>query len=149
MRMSLSSPSHPTPDPRRGPEGFSREYLASQRWTADRVREELVDECHPVPRYEFVGGELLASPSPEYLHRVAARELFRLIDPYVRAHGLGEVAWSPSDVAVAPDSTAQPDLFVVLAEEVPRIRRRGHRRIGRLTLAVEILSRSSRRATGW
>jgi hypothetical protein len=42
----------------------SPEFLASQRWTADRVRQELLDEEQPSPRYEFIGGELLVSPSP-------------------------------------------------------------------------------------
>jgi hypothetical protein len=81
---------------------------AGELWTADRVRAELIDEGRPSPRYEFIDGELLVSPSPAYVHQAALRELFRILDPYVVAHGLGETLWSPSDVELAPNNTAQP-----------------------------------------
>ncbi|MGZ8375760.1 MAG: Uma2 family endonuclease [Gemmatirosa sp.] len=122
----------------------SPEYLASQRWTADRVRQELIDEAHPSPRYEFIDGELLVSPSPEYLHqRVVTELLFQLIG-YTKAQGIGVALTSPSDVEVAPNTVAQPDVFVVAPPEVARLGfTRGYQPIRQLRLAVEVLSPSS------
>lgn len=115
-----------------------------ERWTADRVRHELIDETRASPRYEFIDGEVLVTPSPAPIHQIALRELFRLVDAYVSAQELGETLWSPSDVEVAPDTTAQPDLFVVPREEFRRVRRlRGQVPIHALLLAVEVLSPSS------
>ena len=140
----------PVPDPLANPDRryvrHSREYLASQRWTAERVRRELVDERHPAPRYEFLDGELIVSPSPELRHQLLVVELTHRLRPYVEAQRLGRVVNSPSDVAVAPDSTTQPDVFVIPADEVARVlARRGHEPVRRLQLAVEVLSPSSGR----
>jgi Uma2 family endonuclease len=119
----------------------SAEYLASQRWTADRVRHELIDEAHPSPRYEFIDGELLVSPSPEYLHQRIVAELLVALYAYVKAHGVGVALTSPSDVAVAPNTVAQPDVFVVAPAEVARLGfTRGHQPIRQLLLAIEVLS---------
>jgi Uma2 family endonuclease len=113
-------------------------------WTADRVRRELIDENRPTPRYEFIGGEVLVSPSPAYLHLVALRELFGILQPYLATQRVGEVLWSPSDVEVAPNTTAQPDLYVIPRDEGERLLRiRRHEPARRLLLAVEILSPSS------
>ncbi len=125
------------------PEPPSAAYLASQVWTADRVRAELMDECRPLPRYEFIGGQLLVSSSPTYLHQVAVRELYDVLGPYVRAHGLGEVAWSPSDVEVLPGTVAQPDVYVVPPDEARRLRAPAFQPVNRLLLAAEVLSPSS------
>lgn len=130
--MGMSTPRHPP------------EHLASQRWTAERVRHELIDEAHPSPRYEFIDGELLVSPSPEYLHQRIVAELLVALYAYVKAHGLGVALTSPSDVAVAPNTVAQPDVFVVAPAEVARLGfTRGHQPIRQLLLAIEVLSPSS------
>ncbi len=122
----------------------SPEFLASQRWTADRVRYELIDEAHPSPRYEFIDGELLVSPSPEYLHQRIVAELLVALYAYVKSHGIGVALTSPSDVEVAPNTIAQPDVFVVAPAEVARLGlTRGHQPIRELLLAIEVLSPSS------
>lgn len=139
--MGMSLP-HPEPGDRRYVR-HSREYLLSQTWTADRVRAELVDERWAAPRYEFLDGELLVSPSPEPLHQLALRELFLLVHPYVAAHRVGETLWSPSDVELAPDNTAQPDLSVLPLLEARRVLQPGKRVIRSLLLAVEVLSPST------
>jgi Uma2 family endonuclease len=63
-------------------------------------------------RYELVDGELLVTPSPSAPHQRAITELFRLLDPYVRAHGLGHVSFSPADLDLRAGQLVQPDLFV-------------------------------------
>ena len=115
-------------------------------WTADRVRAELIDESRPSPRYEFIDGELLVSPSPAFVHQRALRELFLLLNAYVVAHGIGEVLWSPSDVELAPNNTAQPDLYVLPREEAARLLAfRRYTPTRHLLLAIEALSPSTAR----
>ena len=130
------------------PEPPSAAYLASQVWTAERVRNELRDERFRIPRYEFAEGELLVTPSsPAFQHQIAARDLFRLLDPYVVAHGLGEAVWSPSDVEVLPGTTMEPDLFVVPPDEARRLLAAGRRWLPVMAvhLVVEVLSPSTQR----
>lgn len=113
-------------------------------WTADRVRAELIDEQRPSPRYEFIDGALLVSPSPAYVHQRAVRVLLVLLDEYVSRTGVGEALASPSDVEVAPDNTAQPDVYVIPGEEGERLLAlRRHDPARRLLLAAEVLSPSS------
>ena len=122
----------------------SRAYLASQRWTAERVRRELLDELHPVPRYEFIDGALIVTASPNPWHARAVAVLLELLAPYVRRHALGWALTSPSDVEVAPDSIAQPDVFVVPAATVARLERRTTPQpFTALSFAAEVLSPSS------
>lgn len=63
-------------------------------------------------RYELVDGELLVSPSPRGVHQAGVAELFRLVDPYVRAHRMGRVCFSPADLDFRSGQLLQPDLFV-------------------------------------
>lgn len=121
----------------------SREYLLSQSWTADRVRHELIDERWAAPRYEFLDGELLVSPSPEPLHQHAIVQLVAILLPYVEGNRVGAVLCSPSDVELASNNTAQPDVFVLPQLEARRVLRRGVRIIHSLLLAVEVLSPST------
>ena len=113
-------------------------------WTADRVRAELIDEQRPSPRYEFIDGMLLVSPSPTYVHQRAVRVLLVLLDEYVSRTGVGEALASPSDVEVAPNNTAQPDVYVIPREEGERLLAlRRYDPARRLLLAAEVLSPSS------
>src|SRR5688572_29758143 len=58
------------------------------RWT--------LAELHRLPddgnRYELVRGQLFVTPAPSYAHQRLASVLGALLQPYVAAHGLGEVA---------------------------------------------------------
>ena len=108
-------------------------------WTAERVRA-LPDDGK---RYEVVDGELLVTPSPATPHQRALAELHLRLTPFVRATGIGEVFFSPSDVQFDSRTLVQPDLFVVpLSEGRPL---RDWSEIQRLLLAVEILSPSTAR----
>lgn len=84
---------------------------STRRWTVDEVRA-MQHEENPWPRYELIDGELLVTPAPRRVHQRAVLELFRLLDPFVTAHGLGVVELSPSDIELAPGTIVQPDLFV-------------------------------------
>jgi Uma2 family endonuclease len=108
-------------------------------WTAERVRA-LPDDGK---RYEVVDGELLVTPSPATPHQRALAELHLRLAPYVRAAGIGEVFFSPSDVEFDARTLVQPDLFVVPLNEGRRLR--DWSEIQRLLLAVEILSPSTAR----
>ncbi len=61
-------------------------------------------------RYELVDGKLLVSPSPRGAHQAGVAELFRLVDPYVRAHRMGRVCFSPADLDFRSGQLLQPDL---------------------------------------
>lgn len=81
----------------------------AKTWSREQVLA-LPDDGH---RYELVDGLLLVSPAPRRCHQTAVRNLFRLIDPYVARHGLGETMFAPADLDLRADQLVQPDLFVV------------------------------------
>ncbi|GJG85824.1 hypothetical protein tb265_10050 [Gemmatimonadetes bacterium T265] len=127
----------------------SAAYLASQVWTAERVRRELLRDYHPWPRYEFVDGELLVShagdavsPSPTRRHQRAVVVLLLLLEPYVTRYQLGEVLTSPLDVSPSPDEITQPDVLVVPPDDRGAV---SDESVTRLTLAAEVLSPSTAR----
>jgi Uma2 family endonuclease len=107
-------------------------------WTVEMVRA-LPDDGN---RYEVIDGELFVTPAPSVFHQRALRELLLLIDPYARAHGIGEALMAPADVVVyGPGKFVQPDLFVVpLVNGAPM---RAWTEVGRLLLTVEVLSPST------
>jgi Uma2 family endonuclease len=110
---------------------------ASAIWTADRVRA-LPDDGK---RYEVIDGALLVTPAPGWPHQRAIRGLFRLLDPYVQAHQLGEALWSPADIELDTRTLVQPDLFVTqIAAGEPGVWQQID-----LRLVVEVLSPSTAR----
>ena len=115
----------------------------ARRWTVEEVRA-MQDEERAWPRYELIDGELLVTPAPRRLHQRAVAELFRLLDPYVRAHGVGEVELSPADIELEPGTIVQPDVFVspLVEGRVPM----QWPETTRLILAAEVISPSNARA---
>lgn len=113
---------------------------STTNWTAERVRA-LPDDGK---RYEVLDGELLVTPAPRGLHQRALQELYLLLAPWVRGHGLGEAWMSPADIEFNPRRMVQPDLFVIrlvagkATHEWPEMPRR-------LMLTVEALSPSTQR----
>jgi Uma2 family endonuclease len=109
-------------------------------WTVEMVRA-LPDDGN---RYEVIDGELFVTPAPSVFHQRAVLELAYLLGPYVKSHRVGEALISPADVVVyGPRKFVQPDLFVVpLVDGVPM---RAWTEVGRLLLAVEVSSPSTRR----
>lgn len=84
----------------------------SHRWTADDVRR-LRDESTHWPHYECIDGELLVSPGPAVAHQRAVREMLRCLMPYLERERFGELFVGESDLEIRPDTTVQPDVFVI------------------------------------
>ena len=78
------------------------------RWT--------LTELHRLPddgnRYELVRGQLFVTPTPSYAHQRLADVLGALLQPYVTAHGLGQVTWPRSIIRIGSDTEVEPDLMV-------------------------------------
>jgi len=89
-------------------------------------------------RYELHEGELSVTPAPSPQHQLTSRNLFRLLDDYVKTRGLGEVLYAPLDVILSDTSIVQPDLVYLDATRLGAISRRGIE--GPPTLVIEILS---------
>ena len=122
---------------------MSMSAILHRRWTEDEVRRLIDDAPGSTPRYELVDGDLLVTPAPSRLHQRVVFELATLLRAFVTAHGVGEVAISPSDVRLAPGLVVQPDLFVVPSDSGRRPR--ADVPTTRLVLAVEVLSPGSAR----
>lgn len=96
-------------------------------------------------RYEIVDGKIIMSPSPTRQHQQLLRQLFRVLDPFVTEHQLGEVLFAPLDVLIQrePLRTRQPDLLFVSNERAAIM---GQIIEGAPDLVAEILSPSNTRA---
>jgi Uma2 family endonuclease len=112
---------------------------ASPVWTAAAVRA-LPDDGR---RYELVDGTLVVTPSPARIHQRVAAAFFRRVDPFLVATGIGDMLWSPADLAFGEDEILQPDLFVTPPDAQAPIR--SWTDVTRLLLAIEIVSPSSAR----
>jgi len=114
---------------------------SERRYTLEEF-ERLRDAAPPGPRYEFLDGEILVSPSPNLVHQRIVLRLTILLEPFVRANGLGELVISPFDVRFGDRRVFQPDLLVASPEDVRAGRKDAARE---LVLAVEIVSPGSAR----
>ncbi|MEO8624304.1 MAG: Uma2 family endonuclease [bacterium] len=112
----------------------------AQYWT--------VDDVHALPddgnRYEVIDGELLVTPSPRWRHQEAVLELATLLRQYLKREQLGLALIAPADVIFSRTRLVQPDVFV--APLVNGRRPEQFSDVGRLLLAVEVLSPSTARA---
>jgi Uma2 family endonuclease len=109
-------------------------------WTVEMVRA-LPDDGS---RHEVIGGELFVTPAPSWIHQRAVGELFRILMPYLEQHATGDAIIAPADVLFGPRDMVEPDLFVVplVGGRAPRT----WEEVGRLLLAVEVLSPSTLRS---
>ena len=126
--------------------GLAREELvhhmaaASRTWT--------IDDVHALPddgnRYEVIDGELFVTPAPSLVHQRAVFELAGLLRDYLAPQHFAEVLIGPADVVFSPGRAVQPDLFVLPL--IAGRRAKAFADVGRLLLAVEVLSTSTARA---
>lgn len=107
-----------------------------RHWTPDDVRA-LPDDGN---RYECIGGVLLVSPSPTWVHQRALSRLLFMVADYMRANPIGELLTSPADIEMVPGQLVQPDFFVVPGAPRPKPKWTD---IKGLLLAVEVLSPST------
>lgn len=109
-------------------------------WTADELAL-LPDDGQ---RYEVVDGELLVTPAPTDRHQFAIGELYERVKPYASACGF-DCLFAPSDVRFSARREVQPDLLV-RPRRPDGSRAERFSEVGRLLLAVEVLSPSTARA---
>jgi Uma2 family endonuclease len=114
-----------------------------RRWTAREVRALIAESPLATPRYELVDGELLVTPSPNYVHQVAVSLLLHALMQYLERNSVGRALTSPFDVELAPELIVQPDVFVVPMYEARRLLTEMPAR--ELLVAAEVLSPSSSR----
>ena len=91
-------------------------------------------------RYEIIGGELKATPSPNTRHQEISGRLFYMIYGFLLKNPLGKVFDAPYDVVLShhPFFVVEPDLVYVSKERLPIV---GLKNIeGIPDLIVEILS---------
>jgi Uma2 family endonuclease len=65
------------------------------------------------PYYQLIDGELITSPSPNLYHQRVAKNVFRILDDFVRRRQLGEVFFAPIDVYLSEHDVVQPDVLFV------------------------------------
>ena len=96
-------------------------------------------------RYEVIRGFLYVSPAPSLPHQRALGQIFRQLDRFVLAEGLGEVLVAPVDVLLPREIAApvQPDLMFFRTGNQPGAEAMNFK--GVPDLVVEILSPSTRR----
>ncbi len=94
-------------------------------------------------RYEVVGGELIVSPSPSQRHQVVSANLHFQLKRYLQSTNTGLALAAPFDVHLGEHDIVQPDLLVVLKENIARVKEFGV--AGSPDLMIEIISPSSLR----
>ena len=109
-------------------------------WKVDDLRD-LPDDGN---RYEVIDGELFVTPAPSFEHQRAAMLMMRLVGDYLARERVGEVFIAPADVTFSATRTVQPDVFVIPFASGRRAGR--FEDVGRLLLAVEVVSPSTTRA---
>ena len=75
-------------------------------------------------RYELPEGELYMVPPPSIHHQRISRNLECILVRYVREHGLGQVLYSPVDVAFGEGKdreVSQPDIIFIANPHLDRI----------------------------
>lgn len=87
-------------------------------------------------RHELVSGVHVVTPAPRADHQRVLARLYDAIRPYIARHALGEILWSPADLAFGEDEVLQPDLFVV----PPAYAGAAWELIAGVTLVIEVLS---------
>jgi Uma2 family endonuclease len=108
------------------------------RWTPELVQSLPADGN----RYECIDGMLLVTPSPKLTHQRVLMRLTYALSPYVQRHQVGELFNVAADLQLGDQALLQPDLFVIAADN-PSME--SWKDVSRLVLAVEVISRSSRR----
>lgn len=73
-------------------------------------------------RHEVLAGELVVSPAPNLRHQQVLRNLTRELVRLLGDTGRAEVLFAPVDVRLSEQDVFQPDLLVVMRENLHRLR---------------------------
>jgi Uma2 family endonuclease len=110
-------------------------------WTVDDLLDLPDDDGN---RYEVLDGELLVTPAPSWAHQRIVLALAQILAEYLGRQRVGDVLFAPADVTFSTRRGLQPDLFVTpLMPDAKRPARFSD--VGRLLLAIEVLSPSTAR----
>lgn len=102
-------------------------------------------ECFPNDgfQHEIVDGEHYMSPAPATKHQKVSRKIHFQLYAQIELKKLGEVYNAPTDVELGVHDIVQPDIVVVLLEQLAIITPK--KILGIPSLVIEILSESNRR----
>jgi Uma2 family endonuclease len=92
-------------------------------------------------RNEVIAGELFVTPGPAPRHQRVVMRLIEVLNPFVRAHDLGELLPGPVDVIFAEGDYLEPDLVFLCRGRDDIVTDRGIE--GPPDLVVEIVSPST------
>lgn len=93
-------------------------------------------------RHELIDGEHYVTPSPTTKHQRVSGRLFGELYQYFKLNPVGEVFHAPFDVVLSHVDVVEPDLLIVLADQVDIITPKHVR--GTPAIVVEILSPGTR-----
>ncbi|MCY7356285.1 MAG: Uma2 family endonuclease [Rudanella sp.] len=91
--------------------------------------------------FELIDGEIVAKNHPSATHQLVLLELAARLREFVKASNSGKVFIAPFGVVPESGTDVQPDLFVVLDANLPKLQEDGF--FGVPDLVVEIISPSS------
>ena len=91
---------------------------------------------------EFIGGEILMSPSPRARHQQVSFRIGKALDAWVGDRGLGRVDVAPLDVHLPNGDVVQPDVLYVSTARIGIVQDWVR---GAPDLVVEVLSPETRR----
>jgi Uma2 family endonuclease len=94
-------------------------------------------------RHEIIDGEHFVTPVPPTRHQALSVCLSYRISEYLETNPIGEVYAAPFDVVLSEHDVVEPDLLIVLRENLDRLTS-AHLK-GAPDIAVEILSESTRK----
>lgn len=94
-------------------------------------------------RHEILDGEHFVSAAPNVRHQVVLANLYRALDAFVRARGLGWVLFAPLDVLLSEHDVVEPDLLFVSAQRSGLLAVANVQ--GAPDLLIEVLSPSGRK----
>lgn len=90
-------------------------------------------------RYEIIDGVLfMTPPSPSSQHQIVVVKLIRILGTYIEDTNLGQVFTAPLDVRLTYNMVVQPDVFVLLKENMHKLVAEGV--LGGPDLVIEVSS---------
>jgi len=93
-------------------------------------------------RYEIIEGELIMVPATIPYHQDVSKNLFLVLDNYVKSRNLGKVYYAPIDVVLSNENVVQPDILFISKQRLSIITEKNIQ--GAPDLVIEIISPATR-----